>query len=1032
MKFTDFFIQRPVLASTVSLLIVVLGLRSLFGLPVNQYPRTQNAVVTVSTAYFGANAQTVAGFITQPLESAIAQAQGIDYLSSSSSSGISVITATLRLNYDANRALTEINTQVNSVRNQLPPQAQIPVLTVQTGQTTDSMYLGFYSDALPTNNVTDYLVRVVKPKLDSVQGVQTAEILGARQFALRAWLDSNKMAAYGVTAADVSAALSANNFLAALGVSKGQMVTVPMTAGTDLHTVSEFKQLAIKHNGDAIVRLEDVATVTLGAENYDLNVAFGGVRSVFVGIKVAPDANILEVAKRVRSAFPGIQAQLPVGIAAQVVYDATEFINTSISEVVKTLLETLVIVVVVIFLFLGSVRAVIVPVIAMPLSLIGAFFIMFILGYSINLLTLLALVLAIGLVVDDAIIVVENVDRHMKQGETPMNAALIAARELSSPIIAMTIVLIAVYVPIGFQGGLTGALFTEFAFSLAGAVAVSGIVALTLSPMMCSRFFKPEQDSGRFVQAIDKVFEKVRNAYQKTLHSLLQTWPVLIVLGGLLLVLLIVMFKMATSELAPEEDQGVVLSQVTGAPTATAEQMETYAQQIFKIAKDTPEYKQMFQITGAPSLNMGFGGVVIKPWDQRKRSAHEIQQDLQERWNKIAGGRIAAFQFPSLPGTSGLPVQFVITTTESFQNLNEVAQQVLEKVRTSGKFYFVDGDLKIDKPQVTVTVDRDKITALGMTEQDVGNALSAALGGGYVNYFSIEGRSYKVIPQVLQTDRLNPAQVLDYSIRTPSGNMLPLSTVATLKYEVVPESITRFQQLNSVTVAGVPGVSQGDALQYLRDTLQQVAPGGYTVDYSGQSRQFMQESGGFLVTMLFAVVIVFLALGALFESFRDPIVILVSVPLALFGAMIFIFLGFSSMNIYTEVGLVTLMGLISKHGILILEVTNQLRRTGLSKLEAIEGAALTRLRPILMTTAAMVFGVVPLVIASGAGAAGRHAIGLVIFTGMSIGTLFTLFVVPAMYMFLASNKPVVQDPAPQPVPEPVTEKAPLPPAVGSP
>ena len=1004
MNLTDLFIRRPVLATTVSLLIVVLGLRSLFSLPINQYPRTQNAVVTVSTTYYGADAQTVAGFITQPLESAIAQAQGIDYLSSSSSSGISTITATLRLNYDANRALTEINTQVNSVKNQLPVQAQAPVLTVQTGQTTDAMYLGFYSDTLPTNNVTDYLVRVVKPKFDSVPGVQTAEILGARLFALRAWLDTGKMAAHGVTAMDVSAALASNNFLAALGSSKGQMVTVPLTAGTDLHSVDEFKKLAIKQNGDSIVHLEDVATITLGSENYDFNVAFSGVRSVFIGIKVAPEANILEVAKRVREVFPEISSQLPAGLTGRVVYDSTDFINTSIKEVIKTLVEALLIVTVVIFLFLGSFRAVLVPVIAMPLSLIGTFFIMLMLGYTINLLTLLALVLAIGLVVDDAIIVVENVDRHMREGSSPLEAALLAARELGGPIVAMTVVLVAVYVPIGFQGGLTGALFTEFAFTLAGAVTVSGVVALTLSPMMCSRFFNHEQDTGRFVQAIDRTFERVRLSYQGILTSLLKTWPVMIVFGGLVLILLLVMFKMSQSELAPEEDQGVVLSQVVGSPTATSDQMLTYADQVFNIAKNTPEYMQMFQITGVPTLNAGIGGVLFKPWDQRERSAHQIQQDLQARWNKIAGARVAAFQFPPLPGSSGLPVQFVITTTEPFQNLNEVAQQVLEKAKASGKFYFIDTDLKIDKPQATVTVDRDKITALGLTQQDVGNALSAALGGGYVNYFSIDGRSYKVIPQVLQTDRLNPSQVLDYYIKAPGGAMFPVSTVASLKFDVMPESITRFQQLNSVTLSGVSGSSQGEVLQFMRDTLQQVAPSGYTVDYSGQSRQYMSESGGFLVTMLFAIIIVFLALAALFESFRDPIVILVSVPLALFGAMIFIFLGFSSMNIYTEVGLVTLMGLISKHGILIVEVANQLRSTGLGKLEAIVGAATIRLRPILMTTAAMVFGVVPLVLAFGAGAAGRHAMGLVIFTGLSIGTLFTLFVVPAMYMLLASNR----------------------------
>jgi multidrug efflux pump len=1004
MNFTDIFIRRPVLAMVVSLLIVVLGMRSLFSLPVNQFPRTQNAVVTVSTTYYGADAQTVAGFITQPLEGAIAQAQGIDYLSSSSSSGVSTITATLRLNYDANRALTEINTQVNSVKNQLPAQAQTPVLTVATGSTIDAMYLGFYSDTLPTNNVTDFLARVVKPKLDSVEGVQTAELLGARQFALRAWLDAGKLAAHGLTAADVSNALGNNNYLAALGSSKGQMVTVPLTAGTDLHTVEEFKRLSIKQSGDAIVRLEDVANVTLGSENYDFNVAFSGVRSVFIGIKVAPEANILDVAKRVRTAFPELRDQLPGGVTGEIVYDSTEFINTSISEVVKTLVEALLIVTVVIYLFLGTLRAVVVPVIAMPLSLIGTFFVMLALGYSINLLTLLALVLAIGLVVDDAIIVVENVDRHMKEeGKSPMQAALIAARELGSPILAMTVVLIAVYVPIGFQGGLTGALFTEFAFTLAGAVAVSGVVALTLSPMMASRFFKPEQDSGRFAQAIDRVFDRVRHGHGRALHSLLDTWPVLIVMAVLLSCLLGLMFKMSQSELSPEEDQGFVGSQVVGPPTATSDQMQTYADQIFKIAKTEPEYSQMFQITGVPTVNQGIGGVLFKPWDQRTRSAHELQQDLQEKWNKVAGGRVAAFQFPSLPGASGLPVQFVISSTEPFENLNTVAQQVLDKARSSGKFYFVDVDLKIDKPQATVVVDRDKIAALGMTQQDVGASLGAALGGGYVNYFSIAGRSYKVIPQVQQVDRLNPADVLDFYIKTPTAGLIPASTVASIKYDVVPESITRFQQLNSVTISGVSGASQGEVLQFLRDTVKQVAPSGYNVDYSGQSRQYVQESGGFLVTMLFALVIVFLALAAQFESFRDPVVILVSVPLALFGALIFIFLGFASMNIYTEVGLVTLMGLISKHGILIVEVANQLQKAGKTKRQAIEEATSIRLRPILMTTAAMVFGVVPLVIASGAGAAGRHAMGLVIFTGLSIGTLFTLFVVPAMYLFIGAD-----------------------------
>ncbi|MEO6972317.1 MAG: efflux RND transporter permease subunit [Rhodoferax sp.] len=1003
MKFTDIFIRRPVLAGVISLLILVLGMRSLFSLPINEYPRTENAVVTISTAYFGADAQTIAGFITQPLEAAISQAQGIDYLSSSSSSGVSTITATLRLNYDANRALTEINTQVSSVRNQLPPQAQQPVLTVQTGQTTDAMYMGFYSKDLPNNKVTDYLVRVVQPKLNSIAGVQTAEILGGRTFALRAWLNTDKMAAFGVTAADVSTALAANNYLTAVGVTKGQMVSVPLTADTDLHTVEQFKQLVVKQSGDAIVRLQDVATVSLGSSNYDFNVAFNGISSVFVGIKVAPEANILDVARRVREAFPAVQQQLPTGLTGEIVYDSTAFINTSINEVTKTLIEALLIVTVVIFLFLGSFRAVAVPVIAMPLSLVGTFFMMLALGYSINLLTLLALVLAIGLVVDDAIIVVENVDRHMKEGSTPMQASLMAARELGGPIVAMTAVLIAVYVPIGFQGGLTGALFTEFAFTLAGAVTVSGVIALTLSPMMSSRIFKPSQDESRFVQAIDRVFDRVHGGYLRLLHGVLDTWPVLIVMGLILMLCAGLMFKMSKSELAPAEDQGLVAYLITGPPTATAQQMQVYSHQAFEVGKAMSEYQQMFQLTGVPTINKGLGAILLSPWDERKRSAQEIQQDLQARFNKIAGARMAAFQFPPLPGASGLPVQFVISTTEPFQNLNDVAQKVVAKALAAKMFYFSDTDLKLDQPQATVVVDRDKLATLGLTQQSFGSALGAALGGGYVNYFSISGRSYQVIPQVLQVDRLNPSEVLNFYIKTPGGAMVKASTVAHLKHEVVPESISHFQQLNSVTISGVSGASQGDILQFLRQTLNEVAPSGYHADYSGQSRQFMQESGGFLVTMLFAVIIVFLALAALFESFRDPIVILVSVPLALFGALIFIFLGFATMNIYTEVGLVTLMGLISKHGILIVEVANQMQRDGKSKREAIEAAAGVRLRPILMTTAAMVFGVVPLVIASGAGAAGRHAMGLVIFTGMSIGTLFTLFVVPAMYLFIGTD-----------------------------
>jgi len=1006
-NYTDIFIRRPVLAATISLLILVLGVQAIINMPIRQFPETQNAVVTVSTVYYGADAETVAGFITQPLETAIAQAKGIDYLTSTSVSGASTISARLRLNYDANRALTEINAKVNAVLNRLPPEAQQPVLTVQVGQTVDSMYMGFFSTKLPNNNVTDYLLRVVKPQLDGIEGVQRAEIIGAREFALRAWLDPACMAAHGVTASDVYAALAANNYLTAIGSTKGQMVSVEMNAATNLHSVDEFKQLVIREQDGAVVRLADVANVVLGAEDYNLTTAFDGEKSVFIGIKVAPEANVLEVIQRVRDHFPDIQAQMPNGLSGKIVYDATKFIRSSIHEVIKTLSEALLIVTLVVFIFLGSWRAVIVPLVAIPLSLVGAFFVMMSLGYTINLLTLLALVLAIGLVVDDAIIVVENVDRHMHhEGKSPFEAALLAARELGGPIIAMTVVLIAAYVPIGFQGGLTGALFTEFAFTLAGAVTISAVVALTLSPMMTSKMFTPKQQDHWLVARIDREFSRLHAAYQQRLTSALQTWPVLAVMGGLLLLLAAYLFATSKAELAPQEDRGLVAGQIIGAPNATAQQMSMYAEQMYAMAKELPEYDQMFQLTGTPTTSQGLGGVLFTPWDERERSANELQQVLQEKWNHIAGARVAAFQFPSLPGAGGLPLQFVIKTTESFDKLNRVAQQVVARAQASGMFFFINSDLKIDKPQSTLKVDRDMVAALGLTQEQVGAALSAALGGGYVNYFSIDGRSYRVMPQVAQVVRLNPEQVLDYYLRTPDGAMVPVSTVATLTHEVVPESINHFQQLNSATVSGVfaGGLSQQQVLDFMTRTLHEVAPTGYAIDYAGQTRQFVQESGGFVYMMLLAIVIVYLALSIQFNSFRDPLVILVSVPMALLGALIFINLGLATINIYTEVGLVTLMGLISKHGILMVQFANTLQLTGRSKLEAIIEASGVRLRPILMTTAAMVLGVLPLVMASGAGAAGRYSMGLVIFTGLSIGTLFTLFVVPAVYMLVALDR----------------------------
>lgn len=1014
MKFTDIFIRRPVLATVVSLMILVLGLRSVSLLPVLQYPRTQNAVVTIQTTYFGASADVVAGFITTPLESSIAQANGIDYMTSTSLQGLSQIQVQIRLNYDSNKALTEINTRVNAVKNQLPAEAQEPVISVAVGETIDSMYIGFNSEVLATNQISDYLLRVVVPKLQAVEGVQQAEFLGEKRFALRVWMDPDKLAAYGLTASDVYTALARNDFLSAVGTTKGQMVQYDLTASTSLHSLEEFRNLIVKTKNAASVRLQDVANVTLGAEDYDSAAGFDGKPAVQIGIKVAPTANLLDVMKRVRTIFPEIQAQLPQGLHGAIAYDATKFVNSSINEVVRTLVEALVIVTLVVFAFLGSPRSVLIPTLAIPLSLIGAFAFMLVMGFSINLLTLLALVLAIGLVVDDAIIVVENVNRHIEEGLSPLKASIIAARELSSPIISMTVVLVAVYIPIGFMGGLTGALFTEFAFTLVGAVTVSAVVALTLSPMMCSRFLKPHdaERSGweeRLVAFIDERFDRLKTGYERALRASLDQISVVIVFAVIVIGSLYLFWTTSKTELAPQEDQGIVISLITSSPTATITQRQVAQSEVYKIYRSHPETDHVFQ---AIMPTQAIAGLVTTPWDERTKSSTQLQNELQQQLNGISIVRAVAFQPPPLPGARGLPINFVIQTTEPFERLDEVSKTFLAAAQKSGNFMFLDTDLKFDKPQAQIVIDRDKVAQMGLTMNDVGSALTAMLGGGYVNYFSLSGRSYKVIPQVQQRYRLNPDQLGNYYIRSASGQSIPLSTVAHIEMKTIPESLNHFQQLNSATITGVPlpSMTTGDALNYLRDLAAKTLPSGYTVDFGGQSRQFVQESSALLITFFFALVIIFLTLAAQFESFRDPVIILITVPMSMCGALIFISLGFggASLNIYTEVGLVTLIGLISKHGILIVEFANNLQLEGKSKREAIEEATGIRLRPILMTTAAMVLGVLPLILASGAGAVSRYNLGLVIASGLAIGTLFTLFVVPAMYMLIAEDHQAIE------------------------
>lgn len=1017
MNITDIFIKRPVLAIVLSAFIFVMGIRSVGLLPIQQYPTIESAVITVSTNFTGADPATIAAFITTPLENAIAQANGIDYMTSSSGQNVSNIQVNLLLNYSADSALTEVNTEVNSVLNQLPANSQLPTLQITVGQSIDSMYLGFYSDELASNQINDYLLRVVQPKLQAVHGVQQAQILGNNQFALRAWLDPKKLAGYGITASQVGSILVKNNFITPSGRTDGQIFVLNFNANTALTSLDGFKNMIIEAKNGAIIRLKDVATVSLGSQNYNSSVTFNKKSAIYIGIVVAPNANLLTVIDNVKTQFAAIKANLPKGLNANVVYDASSFVNSSIREVIKSLFEAFGIVTVVVFLFLTSFRSLFIPIIAIPLSIIGTFFIMLSLGYSINLLTLLALVLAIGLVVDDAIIVVENVHRHIEDGQTAMNAALMSAKELTKPIVAISVVLIAVYLPIGFMGGLTGALFTEFAFTLAAAVGVSAVIALSLSPMMCSRMLKNENSEKKnaFLRGIDAKIENIGHAYTRAIKKTLGYLPVVVVFAVIVLCSNYFLFISSASELAPQEDQGIIMSQTTAAANASLGQVGIYSDAIASIFAKYPETIATFEINGssgsnnAPSLNSSIGGMVFSAWDKRKRSTNQLQPIIQQQINNsIAGAKIALFQPPSLPGGgSGLPIQFVIQTTDPFVNLNAVTQEVLKKAEATGDFLYIDPDLKYDKEQTQIVVNRDKISQFGLTMQDVGNSISNALSENYVNYFNFMGRSYQVIPQVNRWSRLTDDQLKNYYINTASGQQVSLATVVDLKNSVVPEFINHFQQLNSATISAVaaPGVSMGQALAALQKIAKATLPQGYTIDYGSQSRQFMQESSALVVTFFLALIIIYLSLAALFNSFRDPWIVLISVPMSICGAMIFVSLGLggANLNIYTEVGLVTLIGLISKHGILIVEFANDEQLAGKSKLDAIIAAASIRFRPIVMTTAAMVLGVIPLVLATGASAVSRFDIGLVISTGISIGTLFTLFVVPSMYLLIAED-----------------------------
>jgi len=1005
MKFTDLFVKRPVLAIVVNLVILIAGLQAIRSLSVRQYPRSDIAVVQVATTYVGANADLVRGFITTPLERVIASADGIDYMESSSAQGLSTITVHLKLNYDTNAALTQVQAKVAQVRNDLPPEAEAPVIDLQTADNQfAAMYIGFSSSDLDQNQITDYLTRVVQPKLSAISGVQRADILGDRTFAMRIWLKPDKMAALGIAPSAVRDALARNNYLSALGSTRGSMVSVNLVANTNLSTPEEFRQLVVKQDKGVVVRLGEIADVVLGAQNYDSEVRFNGETATFMGVWVLPTSNALEVIKRVRETIPGIQAQLPAGMKVGIPYDSTAYIQDAINEVLRTLTETLLIVIVVIFLFLGSMRSVLIPVVAIPISLIGAVFLMLVAGFTINLLTLLAIVLSVGLVVDDAIVMVENVERHLHMGKPPQRAAIDAARELVGPIISMTITLAAVYAPIGIQGGLTGALFREFAFTLAGAVIVSGIVALTLSPMMGSKLLREGDTERGFAGVVNRSFERVRQLYTRNLAGTLGFRPVVLTVWAIVALLMIPFYMFSQRELAPAEDQGVVFGVIQASPNSTIDQTRLYAKEVNDVYRGFPESQSIFQITSPAG---GFGGMVTKPWSERKKTAQQLLLESTGPLSKISGIRVIPLTPPPLPGGGDFPVDFVIASPAEPQQLVDFAKQLVGKAFASGLFMYADSDLKFDQPQAEVVFDRDKLRSQGVDLSQAGQDLSTLLGGNYVNRFSIQGRSYKVIPQVKRSERLTPEQLSQIYVTGSQNKLVPLSTFATLRTTTEPRELKKFQQLNAVRIQGVvpPGVPLDTALRMLEDEAKTILPQGFTVDYAGESRQLRTEGSKFLGTFLLSGILIYLVLAAQFESFRDPFIILAgSVPLAIAGALLFSFLGLTTLNIYSQVGLITLVGLVSKNGILIVEFANHLQETGMDKLAAIVEAANTRLRPILMTTAATVIGHFPLVLATGPGAGARNSIGIMLVSGMIIGTLFTLFVVPSIYMLVAKTR----------------------------
>ena len=1005
MKFTDIFIQRPVLAIVIAAVMLLVGIQAGTQLSLREYPEVEKSQIFVQAIYPGASARTVQGFVTTPLQRRIAAAKGVDYVTSESNPGLSQINVYVRLGENSTDVLTEVITKINEARFELPREVEDPVVSNRTGG-DGMMYLAFLSDQMSVQQTTDYAMRTIQPVLSTIEGVGEARILSGGVFAVRLWLNPAKMAAYGVTARDVNEAVRRENYISAAGTTRGELVRTSVDAQTDVQDPEKFAEIVVRQEGDRRVRLGDVAEVELASDTYESAAYSSGKEAVFIAITEAPGANPLEVAARVKSKVKEIETQLPADMTIFMDSDLSISISEGLEEVGKTLIEASIIVVLVILLFLGSMRVVAIPIVAIPLSLITVLFLVWLMGFSINLLTLLAMVIAIGLVVDDAIVVVENVHRHIEEGKQPREAALIGAREVALPVIAMTLTLVAVYLPIGFLGGLTGVLFSEFALTLAGAVVISGVIALVLSPMMCAYLLVDHDHQGEIANWLDRKFDLLHQQYERVLGMCLNNRGAVMLFAVVIFCSLPVFYQLAQKELAPDEDSGSIFAIATPPDYSSLEYTTYFLDQMVDAWRTVPEVSHSWQVNAPTSV---FGGLELVPWSERERSLEEIRQEIQAKYDKISGLEIFTFAAGGLPGAdSGLPLQFVISSNADYKELDRVSEEVLQKARQSGIFAFVTKDLRYSRPEITVRIDRELAARLGISMADIGQTLQIMLGEAETNRFTMEGRSYKVIPQADRGFRLTKEWLERYYVRTTGESLVPLSTVVTLGQKVEPNSLKQFQQLNSTTIQGfvLPPNTLGDSLEFLEQALYEVAPTGFRVGYQGASRRFIQESQGFLLLFATSLVFIYLVLAAQFNSFRDPLIVLISVPLSVFGAIVPLALGLATLNIYTQVGLLTLIGLISKHGILIVDFANRLVLEGYDRKAAVLKAAALRLRPILMTTVATVLGVLPLVLAFGAGANSRFAIGLMIAAGMSVGTLFTLFVLPTFYLVLGKKDPV--------------------------